>query len=109
MRALDERPEEVPWVRGCGGCLRQVQAARAGLSELERLRAAERQGLNVTHHSVAMIHAGLGQKDEAFVQLDSAYAAHEWHVFTIMGDGAWDQLRADPRFAQLTRRVGLTP
>jgi hypothetical protein len=56
-----------------------------------------------------MIHAGLGQKDEAFVQLDSAYAAHEWHVFTIMGDGAWDQLRADPRFAQLTRRVGLTP
>jgi tetratricopeptide (TPR) repeat protein len=110
VRALDERPEETPWFRGIAGqvyarCGRRAQA----LSELERLRAEARQGLSFSHHAVAVIDAALGEKDEAFAQLDSAYAAHDWHMFTIMGDAAWDQLRADPRFAQLTRKIGLTP
>jgi len=30
-------------------------------------------------------------------------------MFTMVGDGVWDQLRADPRFAQLTRKIGLSP
>jgi hypothetical protein len=55
-----------------------------------------------------MIRVGLGEPDRAFAELDSAYAERAWPMFTLRVDPAFDGLRADPRFARLLKKVGLT-
>jgi hypothetical protein len=53
----------------------------------------------------AMIYAGMNKKDEAFRWLDVAYHAREpWMALTK--SHPWlDNLRTDPRFDDLTRRL----
>jgi tetratricopeptide (TPR) repeat protein len=55
---------------------------------------------------IAIIYAGLGEKDQAFVWLEKAYENHDLPV-DLKVDPKWDRLRSDPRFAELLRRVGL--
>lgn len=50
---------------------------------------------------------GMGDKDEAFVWLDKSVAAHSPGLTALKVDPIYDPLRADPRFQQLLRRVGL--
>jgi TolB-like protein/DNA-binding winged helix-turn-helix (wHTH) protein/Tfp pilus assembly protein PilF len=55
----------------------------------------------------AVIHAALGQRDEALAGLEKAY--HEksgWMVFLKI-EPFFDGLRSDPRFGALVKRVGL--
>jgi len=61
----------------------------------------------VSHYDVAMIHAGLGDIDRAFSDLDSAYAERPWAMLVLRVDPAFDDLRADPRFGRLLKKVGL--
>ncbi len=57
----------------------------------------------------AMEMAWLGQKDEAFDALERTYQErHSW-LGELKVEPAWDNLRSDPRFADLVRRVGLEP
>jgi adenylate cyclase len=58
---------------------------------------------------IATIYAGLGEKEEAFHSLEKAYAAHDLELRYVGTDPAYDKLRADPRFTDLLRRVGLLP
>jgi len=48
----------------------------------------------------------LGEKDVAFADLERAVAAGD-HIDTITLDPALDNLRSDPRYADLLRRIGL--
>ena len=50
---------------------------------------------------------GLGENDEAFTWLDRAYAEHSQILQFVKVHPYFDPLRGDPRFAELTRRVGL--
>ncbi len=56
----------------------------------------------------AVIHAGLGRTDEAFAWLEEAYRRRDstlsWRILTP----GVDELRSDPRFADLLRRMGLS-
>jgi hypothetical protein len=57
----------------------------------------------------ALGHAGLGQVDEAFALLERAVDAHEaWLTVSRTSFPTLDDLRPDPRFAALRRRIGLT-
>jgi hypothetical protein len=57
----------------------------------------------------ALGHAGLGQVDEAFALLERAVDAHEaWLTVSLTSFPTLDDLRPDPRFAALRRRIGLT-
>jgi hypothetical protein len=66
-----------------------------------------------------MIHAALGENDRAFVLLDKAGAAKDPALISIqVGDigvllhlarAHLAALRADPRFGNLLRRMGLDP
>jgi tetratricopeptide (TPR) repeat protein len=57
---------------------------------------------------IATIHAGLGDKDEAFAWLEKAYREHSRPLVTgIKVNPAWDGLRSDPRFENLLQRMGL--
>jgi eukaryotic-like serine/threonine-protein kinase len=62
----------------------------------------------VAPYSVAIVYAGLGEKDEVFSWLDRAYQDRSYFLAVYLTtDSRLDGLRADPRFAELKRRVGL--
>jgi serine/threonine protein kinase len=56
----------------------------------------------------AIIHARLGQKEDAFVCLENAYKQHHWALIQLKVLPAWDSLRSDPRFQDLLRRMKLS-
>jgi len=55
----------------------------------------------------AAVYAQLGQKDEAFAELEKAFQDRSLRPDTLRLDPAMDPLRSDPRWANLMRRVGL--
>jgi serine/threonine-protein kinase len=77
--------------------------ARAVLDELKQASRQE----YVPADSIALVYAGLGEKDQAFTWLEKAYEEHAFKMAWLKVDPQWDSLRSDPRFADLLRRVGL--
>lgn len=63
----------------------------------------------VSAFSRALIYAGLGEKDQAFDWLEKSYQAREREMSWIRVDPKMDNLRTDPRFANLLQRIGLSP
>jgi serine/threonine protein kinase/tetratricopeptide (TPR) repeat protein len=62
----------------------------------------------VAPYNVAVIYAGLGEKDQAFAWLDRAYKDRSYYLAVYLTtDARMDSLRSDPRFGELHRRVGL--
>jgi Flp pilus assembly protein TadD len=71
---------------------------------LEELKARSAQKY-VPPYNMAMIEAGLGNKDEAFQWLDRAVKERNSHLGYIKVDPAFAGLRSDPRFPQLLQRL----
>jgi len=62
----------------------------------------------VAPYNVAVIYAGLGDKDRAFALLEQAYKDRSYYLPTYLAtDARMDSLRSGPRFGRLLRRVGL--
>ena len=79
------------------------------LEEIARLEGEARTGKYVSHYAFAKIYTGLGDKDRAFAELDSAVVERVWPLFTLKADPLFDSLREDPRFGLLLAKVGLSP
>jgi hypothetical protein len=74
------------------------------LRDLERKSQSE----YVSPYLIATIYAGLGDKDNAFGFLDKAYAERSLDIsWFLKADLRIDNLRSDPRFKTLLRRIGL--
>jgi len=74
------------------------------------LRELERQSKSsyVSPYMLATIYAGLGDKEKAFEFLEKAYRERSSDLpYFLKADLRIDNLRADPRFQDLLRRVGL--
>ncbi|HUP02818.1 MAG TPA: tetratricopeptide repeat protein [Bryobacteraceae bacterium] len=56
---------------------------------------------------LALVYAGLGEKDKAVLCLENGYANHEGDLIFIGVDPAWDGLHSDARFIALKKRMGL--
>jgi len=56
---------------------------------------------------IARFYADLGDKDQAFQWLDTAYREHDWMLIGLKTYFPLDPLRSDPRFAELVSKVGL--
>jgi hypothetical protein len=54
---------------------------------------------------MAQLYGALGDKDEAFRQLEDAYRNHALELQLIKVDPMLNSLRGDPRFDDLTKRV----
>ncbi len=77
--------------------------ARKQLEELKQLSERE----YVPGNSIALIYAGLGEKDQAFVWLEKAYEQHAFQMQWIKIEPRWDSVRSDPRFENLMGRINL--
>jgi len=83
----------------------------------ERIKAqqalAELQEMSKRHYvspvDVAAIHAGLGEKDQAFAWLEMGFQRRAIGICSLKVDLRFSSLRSDPRFADLLRRIGLAP
>ena len=94
------------------GDIGQVYALAGRRAEAEKLLTQlheEAKHKPVSSYHIAGIYAVLGEKDQAFVWLEKAIAERDPN-FTNQGpkvDVQFDNLRSDPRFADLLRRMGL--
>ena len=81
----------------------QKDAAREILSDLNERSV---KGYVPPFH-VAIVHAGLGETDQAIEWLEHAFSRHAVDLFTLKVEPMLDGLRSDARFTDLVRRVGL--
>jgi adenylate cyclase len=58
-------------------------------------------------YSLATLYADLGDKEQAFEWLKTAFQEHDEELMGLKTDYAVDPIRSDPRFAELVRKVGL--
>jgi Flp pilus assembly protein TadD len=80
----------------------RVDAARKALNVL----ASASRDRYIPPYTLALIHAGLGEREAVFDLLERAYAARDVHLIYLPVDMKWDPYRADPRFAVLLARCG---
>ena len=70
------------------------------MNELAKQRYVPAYGFGVAY-------AGLGEKDQAFQWLERSLQDRAWDITYLKVDPLMDNLHADPRFADLVKRVGL--
>jgi TolB-like protein/DNA-binding winged helix-turn-helix (wHTH) protein/Flp pilus assembly protein TadD len=59
-------------------------------------------------YALALVQAGLGERETVFDSLEKAYTAHDVHLMFLPVDPKWDAYRADPRFEALLARCDFT-
>ncbi len=96
-----------PFVMAYMGHALAASGKRAeALKTLSELKAIARTRY-VPAYSFAILYAAIGDKDEAFRWLEKLYEDRAFDIAYLKVDPFFDKLRADPRFADLVRRVGL--
>jgi len=60
----------------------------------------------ISPYTIALVYNGLGEHDEALAWLERAYAQRKQGMVFLKVDPKWNDLRDDPRFQDLLRRVG---
>jgi serine/threonine-protein kinase len=108
QKAVELSGRESPILSHLGYCYavtgRRAEAL-AILKELEE-KYARRESIG---QNVADVYAGLGDKDQAFAWLERDFQQHSGRLPDITWWFTFDDLRGDPRYADLVRRMGLTP
>ena len=81
----------------------RMDEARKVLAELRERARRE----HVSEYGLAMVYAGLGEKDRAIDELQKAYDARDEYMPFLNVDPFFDSLRSDPRFIGILRRLNL--
>jgi len=103
LDAVGRKPEiegELGHAYAVAGRRSEALAMLEGLRHLSETRY-------VSPYSVALVHAGLGDRDQAFAWLDKAFAERSDYMPYLMLEPMLDGLRSDQRFVALVERVGL--
>jgi tetratricopeptide (TPR) repeat protein len=61
----------------------------------------------VSHYWIAPIYAALGERNEAFAELEKAFAERDYFMPRLKVDPFMDALRDDPRFKEMLKRMNL--
>jgi TolB-like protein/DNA-binding winged helix-turn-helix (wHTH) protein/Flp pilus assembly protein TadD len=92
--------------------LRSYILAKAGRRDEAREVLATLEALSrkryVPPYAMALVHAGLDERDAVFTWLDRALDARDVHLIYLPVDPKWDPYRADPRFDALLMRCDFT-
>ena len=79
--------------------------ARAVLAEL--LKASSERYVSL--YNIALIYNGLGDREQAIAWLERGYEQRDQKMTFLKVEPKWNNLRDDPRFQDLLRRVGFEP
>jgi tetratricopeptide (TPR) repeat protein len=79
------------------------EGARQMLNELTELSKRR----YVSPYDVALVYAGLGDKDQTFSWLEKAYNERATWLILLNVDQLWDPLRSEARFKDLLQRMNL--
>ncbi len=79
-------------------------AARKAIEVLLAQRKAETNYLAA--YQIAALYADIGEKDQAFQWLNTAYQERCLWIDLLRTDPVLDSLRSDPRYAELVRKIG---
>lgn len=102
-RDIDNNPSRIGYlgyVYGAAGKKAEAQQVLEELKELSKRRY-------VAPYNIAVIYAGLNDKDQAFEWLNKAYEARSFFLMLLKVETVLDNLRADPRFKALMKRLNL--
>ncbi|HEV2696530.1 MAG TPA: hypothetical protein VGU90_00965, partial [Terriglobales bacterium] len=89
----------VAYIQARSGNTPEARRAFAKLKEFSRHNY-------VSPLAFAGYYAAIGEKDKAFDLLDEAYREHSTGMISLEVNDSFDNLRSDPRFRELERRVG---
>jgi TolB-like protein/Tfp pilus assembly protein PilF len=100
---IEDNPPALGFLGYVYACWGKTAEAREILDELkERLESGY-----VPPYDIGIIHAGLGERNEAFSWLEKAYEVRNEWMGWIKVAPEFDGLRPDPRFTELLKRMGL--
>jgi TolB-like protein/Flp pilus assembly protein TadD len=94
-------PLYIAWLGEAYASAGEVDEARKILNQLDELSKQR----YVTPFGIGRIYAALGEKDEAFRWLEAAYRKRDMRMSFLKTDPGLDNLRSDPRFQDLMRRM----
>jgi tetratricopeptide (TPR) repeat protein len=101
-------PAHEVWTVAAQGYLYGRQGrADAARAAARRLEAASTSAAADTPLMLAVVYAGMNDKDHAIAALQRAYREHSTSLVTLKVEPIFDPLREDPRFQELLRVVGL--
>jgi len=84
-----------------------AKAGRASEArEILRTLESESHDHHVPPYAFALVHAGLGDRDETFRWLERAVDDRDVHLVFLPVDSKWDPYVDDPRFAKVLSRCG---
>jgi tetratricopeptide (TPR) repeat protein len=80
---------------------------KGALSKSVETMKAQRKTGDSSAYNIADAYADLGDKEQAFQWLNTAFQEHDIGLMGLKTDFVLDPLRSEPRFAELVRKVGL--
>jgi len=102
---LDDDPEILATMGYAYGISGNIEEAEKMLVQLEEVSSQR----VVSPYDYAKIYAGLGIKEKAIGFLQRCLEQRDWQLSLLTIDPFWDNLRDDPRFVELLKKVGLEP
>jgi tetratricopeptide (TPR) repeat protein len=103
FQKLGDQPHALGHMGNAYARMRREAEARKTISQLQK----QVQKTGVGRYEIALVYAGLGEKDEAFAWLEKSFVARDKGLTYLKIDPCLDPLRSDSRFRDLVRRVGL--
>jgi len=105
VRVLDDGPDVLAVRAHLLALMGRTDDARQLLKKLEELAEYR----FVSGDLRAMVHAALGEKEQAMDWLERSYEERSLGMVVLKVDPAWDGIRLHPRFAALLKKLNLEP
>ncbi|MBX7220084.1 MAG: tetratricopeptide repeat protein [Blastocatellia bacterium] len=105
LRLAQELTGDGPEVTAIGYTLAVAGHGEAARQVLGELKGRARQRY-LSAYAMALVHTGLGERDEAFAWLHKAVEERSHWIVFLAVEPRFDRLRSDSRFTDLMRRIG---